>query len=75
MVVKKLKRILGGIGLAVLVLVLSYIVIRPRLLTWGATPEEVARVMPGDLAGSRWTRAVTVNAAPEQVWPWLVQWG
>jgi hypothetical protein len=21
------------------------------------------------------TRAVTVDAAPEDIWPWLVQWG
>ncbi len=31
--------------------------------------------MPGDLAGMRWTRAITVAAPPEQIWPWLVQWG
>jgi hypothetical protein len=31
--------------------------------------------MPGDLSGSHWTRAVLINAAPEQIWPWLVQFG
>jgi hypothetical protein len=74
-VVSKLKRIFGGIGIAILVLVLGYMIIRPWLLSWGATPEEVTRAMPGDLNGSKWTRAVTVNAAAEQIWPWLVQWG
>jgi hypothetical protein len=31
--------------------------------------------MPGDLDGRRWTRAITINAAPEDIWPWLIQWG
>jgi hypothetical protein len=31
--------------------------------------------MPGDLSGSRWTRAVLIEATPEQIWPWLVQFG
>ncbi|RDI55292.1 hypothetical protein [Nocardia mexicana] len=52
---------------------------RTRCLTWGATGEEIARVMPGDdllpdtdiLA----TRAITVAAGPEAIWPWLVQFG
>lgn len=46
---------------------------------WGATDEEVSRLMPLDervvnpTASS--TRAITINAPPEQVWPWLVQMG
>jgi hypothetical protein len=47
--------------------------------TWGATPEEVAAAMPGDgllpRAQYRATRAITVRAVPEDVWPWLVQVG
>jgi hypothetical protein len=31
--------------------------------------------MPGDLAGSRWTRSILIEAAPKQIWPWLVQFG
>ena len=46
---------------------------------WGASRQEVARSMPGD----EWvpspdyetTRAVTVHARPEDVYPWLVQMG
>ena len=55
--------------------------LRPWQMTWGATPEEVARVYPHDDAFERpeWnaTRAVTVAARPEQIWPFLVQigWG
>jgi hypothetical protein len=46
---------------------------------WGATPEEVAALMPGDdlvaTAHYRATRAITIEASPEAVWPWLVQVG
>jgi hypothetical protein len=47
--------------------------------TWGATPAEVRAAMPGDDlvpdAQYRCTRAITVAAAPEEVWPWLTQVG
>jgi hypothetical protein len=46
---------------------------------WGATDEEVERPMPGDdlvqNARDVSTRAVTIRARPEQVWPWLEQMG
>jgi hypothetical protein len=46
---------------------------------WGATDEEVRAVMPGDeLIGDVAyvaTRAITIDAAPAAVWPWLVQVG
>jgi hypothetical protein len=58
-----------------MVIVLGYLVIRPWHLRWGATVEEVTRAMPGDLEHIGWTRAITIDAAPEQIWPWLVQWG
>jgi hypothetical protein len=48
-------------------------------LRWGATDEEVRQAMPGDELVSHAvfapTRAVTVAAPPEDVWPWLVQVG
>jgi len=48
-------------------------------LTWGATPAEVADPMPGDdlfpRAQYRSTRAITIAAPPQEVWPWLVQVG
>jgi hypothetical protein len=53
--------------------------IRPRQLRWGATDEEAARAMPGDDVVKQptfsATRAVTIEAKPEQIWPWLVQMG
>jgi len=53
--------------------------IRPRVLAWGASPEEAARPLPGDdlVAGpcGGATMATTLPAPPEDVWPWLVQMG
>jgi hypothetical protein len=71
----KLKRIFLGSGITLLVLVLVYLVIRPVLLRWGASAVEATQAMPGDLNGMRWTRAITIAATPEQIWPWLAQWG
>lgn len=48
-------------------------------LRWGATEAEVRAELPGDgvLARASYdaTRAITIDAPPEQVWPWLVQVG
>jgi hypothetical protein len=48
-------------------------------LNWGATPIEIAGALPGDdllpHAQYRSTRAITIDAPPEAVWPWLVQVG
>jgi proline iminopeptidase len=53
--------------------------VRPRLVRWGATEEEVERPFPGaDLieGGERSaTMATTIEAPPAAVWPWLVQMG
>jgi hypothetical protein len=54
-------------------------VYRPWQLRWGATDEEVVRALPGDgLVDAPTfdaTRAVTIEAPPQQVWPWLLQVG
>lgn len=53
--------------------------IRPRLVRWGATREEVqspfpdAGIVPGGMRSA--TMAVTIDAPPSRVWPWLVQMG
>lgn len=54
--------------------------IRRRLLTRGATRDEITRAWPGDelIPDSDTpdcTMATTLTAPPEQVWPWLVQMG
>lgn len=72
---ERTRRVFGTLGIFLLVFILGYLAIRPFHLRWGATAEDLAAVMPGDLKGPRWTRAVTIAGTPEQVWPWLVQWG
>jgi len=53
--------------------------IRPWHLRWGATEEELSKPLPGDELvphpAIESTRAITVNAPVEQVWPWLAQIG
>jgi hypothetical protein len=48
-------------------------------LRWGATDQEVQGPMPGDdivpKASFAATRAITIDAPPELVWPWIVQMG
>ena len=74
------RRGLVGILAAFVLTILVYLaLIRPWHLHWGATPEEVSRPMPGDSlivdASLNTTRAITIRARPEQIWPWLVQMG
>ena len=46
---------------------------------WGATAEEAREPLAGDAlvedAAVQTTRAITISAAPEHVWPWLLQMG
>jgi len=73
-------RLLFWILLSVLAIGLLYaLAIRRWLLRWGASPGEVAKNLPGDPflpdASSTCTRAVTIDAPPERVWPWIAQMG
>ncbi len=72
-------RLLSAFGVALLITVLYLLVARPAQLRWGATDAEVARAMPGDALSHRptflSTRAITTDAAAEDIWPWLVQIG
>ncbi|UTF52264.1 hypothetical protein [Natronosalvus rutilus] len=61
-------------------LVTSYhFLLRPWHRTWGATDEEISRRLPGDdlvpEPSEKTTRAITVETASEDVWPWIVQLG
>jgi proline iminopeptidase len=55
------------------------LVVRPRMLRWGAVDEELrqpypgADLIPGGRRGA--TMAVTIDAPPSRVWPWLLQMG
>jgi hypothetical protein len=53
--------------------------LRQPILTWGATDDEVAATLTGDdllpEADGTSTRAITIHARPEHVYPWLAQMG
>lgn len=46
---------------------------------WGATDAETTATLPGDelVPQARWgyTHAITIDAPPEKVWPWIAQLG
>ena len=64
---------LGGTAAAYVLLA------RPRQLRWGTTGQEADAPLPGDdLIASpdlMATRAITVRAQADQVWPWIAQLG
>jgi hypothetical protein len=55
------------------------LLLRRRMFSWGATPEECSRTWPGDDLTPHTTgvctRAITIDAAPEDIWPWIMQIG
>ena len=58
----------------------AYILLaRPRHLRWGTTGQESDEPLPGDgliaNAGLTATRAITIRAPADQVWPWIAQLG
>src|SRR5438270_6783401 len=75
------KKLSAGIGMAAGAATITALSLAMRLwfLNWGATDEEVARDWPGDemapAAASVATRAITIHAPAEAVWPWIDQIG
>jgi proline iminopeptidase len=74
-----LARLMAGAGIAGAAAVAHGRLLRPRLWRWGASDDEVAGPYPGaELVpdGERGvTMAVTIDAPPDRVWPWLMQLG
>jgi hypothetical protein len=68
--------LIGALGI-VLTTFLTYV--RPWYLRWGASDAELTRSLPGDDiipdATAQQTRAITIQAPIERVWPWLAQLG
>ena len=56
-----------------------HFLLREPILNWGASDAEVAAMLPGDEllpeADGVSTRAITIDAPPSAVWPWIVQIG
>jgi hypothetical protein len=63
----------GGVSIT------AVIAVRRWARSWGITDDDLTRRLPGDdiVPDPRWqmTLATTIEAAPEQVWPWLAQLG
>ena len=74
-----IHRLIASVVLVGGIVVVVWLVYRPWALTWGSTDQEVARPMPGDEILSEptfnATRAVTIEATPDEIWPWIVQIG
>lgn len=75
----RLRRLLVGLILLGAVLVALFALTLPAIHRWGATDAEVARGLPGDELIAqplvRWTHAITIDASPAAVWPWIAQLG
>ena len=71
--------LIAGLVFLCLFVLLVWFVYRPWALNWGATDQEIARPMPGDEVLEQptfnATRAVSIDATPEEIWPWIVQIG
>ncbi len=72
-------RLIAGLLVMGLLLAALFNVTLYFIPTWGATDAEIARSLPGDGLNSNpnllWTNAITVNASPDEVWPWIAQIG
>ena len=72
------RRVVAAVALSTL---WAYaLVVRPRMLRWGASDEEVRGTLPGAdppcrAAGAARPWPITIDAPPSRVWPWLVQMG
>jgi hypothetical protein len=68
---------LVGVLLSIGIVFASFV--RPWYLRWGTTSLEALIELPGDeilpKTGSRATRAITIHAPADRVWPWLAQIG
>lgn len=76
---KPFHRFLIGAVAALLVVIIGFTWIGALIPTWGSTPEETARALPGDEMVANpdliWNHAITVRAPAEAVYPWLAQIG
>jgi len=69
----------ASLGIVALIAVIYFTVVFPWMLNWGATGAETSMSLPGDEVVSnpmyRSTRAITIDAPVEDVWPWIAQLG
>jgi hypothetical protein len=68
------------VAVALAVVVATYfLLVWPWISRWGTTYDETQRTLPGDelipTPSFVITKAISVHAPPEMIWPWLVQLG
>ncbi|MDQ2692345.1 MAG: hypothetical protein M3Y68_09965, partial [Chloroflexota bacterium] len=76
---KRFLKTVGTLALLGILAVLIMFALLPWMDQWGASKSEVAASLPGDdLVPSpriSYTRAISINATPEEIYPWIVQIG
>lgn len=75
----RLFRFLAGLLLMIALVWAGFAITIALIPTYGATAAEQTLALPGDelLPNSPidWRHAITIDAAPETVWPWIIQMG
>jgi hypothetical protein len=73
------RHALDAVGVAFVIYAATAVVLWPLHRSWGSASADYALALPGDQPDRNpaleLQHAVTVNAAPEEVWSWLVQLG
>lgn len=76
---KRFLKTLGILAVLAILAVTAMFALLPWMDRWGASKSEIAASLPGDeLVPSpriSYTRAITINATPEEIYPWIVQIG
>lgn len=76
---KKALLVLGFLIVLLALIVILVIVLTPWMDKWGTTPEERNAKFSGDELVPQpalvFNRAVTINAKPEHIYPWILQIG
>jgi hypothetical protein len=76
---KLILKIIGIFFAAIVIGVIVVVLLMPSIDRYGATTQEISASLPGDeLVPSPnigYTRAISVNALPGQIYPWIVQIG
>ncbi len=72
-------RALIGTVTVILFLIAGFYWAGLQIPNWGSTAQEINLALPGDewvpAPDIIWNHAITINARPEQIYPWLIQMG